>query len=89
MKDKRNVRAKRIGRVSLVVDVAIMSVAISRTSMRVFSSSMKARSLRSLTEKIAVALGEQKSVQHLLPDFTLVFAKVHPNQQEVRAHRQP
>jgi len=44
MKDERSKRAKRIGWVSLVVDVGIMSVAISRTSSRVFYSSKSKKS---------------------------------------------
>ena len=41
MRQEQNERAKRIGWVSLVVDVAIMSVAISRESSRVCSSSSR------------------------------------------------
>ena len=41
MKHERNERTKRIGWVSLVVDVAIMSTAISRDPMRVLSSSSR------------------------------------------------
>jgi len=50
MKDERNEneRAKQIGWVSLVVDVAIMSVAISRTSSRLYNARLPKGSLASL-----------------------------------------
>jgi len=56
MKDERNEneRAKQIGWVSLVVDVAIMSVAISRTSSRLYNARLPKGSLASLAHLAGV-----------------------------------